>query len=301
MLGRLLGSTAATAVAAMLVVGACSGGDNTSSGSSTSVAPTGPTAATVASGGVGPTVATTAIPGAPGAPTTAPAPGGTLPPQPTTTIPVQPGSPPPPAPTGAPSGGDTAAPSPPGPTSPPVTDIVDGDPTTFCPSVERAVPLYYVVSIGGLVGGPGTPPPTRWPWLRRSPARSPTPPPARRRWWLPRSSGGLTARPWRWRRSSPPAPPTRRSPRSARDYAAQIETLTDEGGSQNPPDPIDAAVAAGIDRGRLMSAAAAFQAANGSFDSFSATLGQDVTLTPAAQQKLEQLFPCAADLTNFTG
>ena len=59
-------------------------------------------------------------------------------------------------------------------------------------------------------------------------------------------------------------------------------------------------MAAGIDRGRLMSAAAAFQAANGSFDSFSATLGQDVTLTPAAQQKLEQLFPCAADLTNFT-
>ena len=37
-----------------------------------------------------------------------------------------------------------------------MTDIVDGDPTTFCPSVERAVPLYYVVSIGGLVGGPGT-------------------------------------------------------------------------------------------------------------------------------------------------
>ena len=31
------------------------------------------------------------------------------------------------------------------------------------------------------------------------------------------------------------------------------------------------------------------------------TLGQDVQLTPAAQQKLERLYPCAADLANFTG
>jgi hypothetical protein len=84
-------------------------------------------------------------------------------------------------------------------------------------------------------------------------------------------------------------------------YAAQIEALTDAGGPQSPPDPIDAATSAGIDRNRLMAAANTFVQANGSFEAFAATLGQDVTLTPAAEQKLEQLYPCAADLTNFTG
>ena len=83
-------------------------------------------------------------------------------------------------------------------------------------------------------------------------------------------------------------------------YAAQIEALTDAGGAQSPPDPIAAAAAAGIDRNRLMAAANAFVQTNGPFEVFAATLGQDVTLTPAAQQKLEQLYPCAADLTNFT-
>ena len=53
--------------------------------------------------------------------------------------------------------------------------------------------------------------------------------------------------------------------------------------------------------GKLVSAANAFVQANGPFEAFAGTLGQDVTLTPAAEQKLEQLYPCAADLTNFTG
>jgi hypothetical protein len=82
-------------------------------------------------------------------------------------------------------------------------------------------------------------------------------------------------------------------------YAAQIEALTDAGGAQSPPDPIDAAARAGIDRNRLMTAANTFVQTNGSFEAFAATLGQDVTLTPAAEQKLEQLYPCAADLANF--
>ena len=82
-------------------------------------------------------------------------------------------------------------------------------------------------------------------------------------------------------------------------YAAQIDSLTDAGGAQSPPDPLDAAVALGLDRNRLISAANTFVQANGSFETFAATLGTDVTLSPAAEQKLEQLYPCAADLTNF--
>ena len=83
------------------------------------------------------------------------------------------------------------------------------------------------------------------------------------------------------------------------DAQTQIEALTDGGGDQSPPDPVQAATAAGVDRTQLVAAANRFVQANGSFEAFATTLGQDVTLTPAAEQKLEQLYPCAADLTNF--
>ena len=85
-------------------------------------------------------------------------------------------------------------------------------------------------------------------------------------------------------------------------YAAQIEALTDAGGAQSPPDPIDAAAAS---RHRP-------QPAHGGGQQLRA--GQRHRSRPSPprwartsrsrrrrEQKLEQLYPCAADLTNFTG
>jgi hypothetical protein len=290
----------ATAVAAIaLVVTACSDGKKNETGAapSTTVAASSTTAAV---GGVAPSVATTAIPASPAVPPPSGA-GGTVAPEPTTTIPLiqQTGAPTPTDP--ADPGADPPPPSSaPGPTSPPVTDIVDGNPDTFCPAVDRAVPLYYVMSIGSLDGdaaaaayevavapalsGPLTEAATSAP--------SVVAPPFQR--WSARTALAVAA--------FKSAGATDAQVASfGQSYAAQIEAITDAGGSQTPPDPIDAAAAIGIDRNRLTAAANSFVQANGTFEDFAGTLGQDVQLTPAAQQKLEQLYPCAADLTNFTG
>jgi hypothetical protein len=253
-------------------------------------------------GGVAPSVATTAIPG--GAAPAPTAPAGTVAPQATTTIPLSP----PPTPAGAPvappstSPGDptpTAAPTTPGPASPPVTDVVDGNPDKFCPAVDRAVPLYYVMSLGRLDGadaaaayevavapalaGPLTDAATGAP--------SVVAPPFQR--WAARNALAVAA-------FKAAGATDAQAAAFGQSYAAQIDSLTDAGGAQSPPDPIAAAASAGIDRARLVAAATTFVAANGTFEDFATTFGQDVSLTPAAEQKLEQLYPCAADLTNFT-
>jgi hypothetical protein len=290
---------AALVVATVLLVAACSDGKKSAAG--TTVAPPSTAARSAAAGGVAPSVATTAIAGAGVAPPPAST-GGTVAAQATTTIPLAPA--PGTAATVPPAPGDTAAPSAPtsaapGPTAPPVTDIVDGNPDTFCPAVDQAVPLYYVMSIGSLDGevsaaayevavAPALAGPLN---TAATSAPSVVAPPFQR--WSARTALAVAA--------FKAAGATDAQVTSfGKSYAAQIEALTDAGGSQSPPDPVDAAASAGIDRNRLINAANAFVQANGTFETFAATLGQDVSLTPAAQQKLEQLFPCAADLTNFS-
>lgn len=298
-----MGRGLATAAAAVLLLAsACSSGSNPSSADATATptsAAAAPTTAASATGGVGPSVATTTIPGNPAATVV----GGTIAPQPTTTIPlVPPASATPPADgannSDATDPGTTAPTTATGPTSPPITDITDGDPDRFCPAVDRAVPLYYVMMIGSLdddataaayevavapaLTGPLTDAATSAP--------SVVAPPFQR--WAARTALAVAA--------FKSAGATDAQVASfGQAFAAQIDALTDAGGAQTPPDPVDAATAIGIDRNQLVAAAKRFEQANGSFEAFSATLGQDVNLTPAAQQKLEQLFPCAADLTNF--
>jgi hypothetical protein len=293
--------TAVLAVATVLLAAACSDGKKSAAG--TTVAPASTAVRSAVAGGVAPSVATTAIPGAAG-----PAPagtGGTVAPQATTTIPLTPpvaGTSAPPTPgntettAAQPAPGSTA----PGPTSPPVTDIVDGNPDTFCPAVDRAVPLYYVMSIGSLDGEASAAayevavaPALSGP-LNEAATSAPSvvAPPFQR--WAARTASAVAA-------FKAAGATDAQVAAFGQSYAAQIEALTDAGGAQSPPDPIDAAARAGIDRNRLVSAANSFVQANGTFAAFASTLGQDVTLTPAAQQKLERLFPCAADLTNFTG
>jgi hypothetical protein len=297
----MLRRVTAVAAIALVVVTSCSDGKKNGTGAAPLTTVAVPSTTTAAAGGVAPSVATTAIPASPAVPPPSGA-GGTVAPQPTTTIPLIPqtGAPAPTDP--ADPGADPTLPPPPapGPTAPPVTDIVDGNPDTFCPAVDRAVPLYYVMSIGSLDGdaaaaayevavapalsGPLTEAATSAP--------SVVAPPFQR--WAARTALAVAA--------FKSAGATDAQVASfGQSYAAQIEAITDAGGSQTPPDPIDAAAAIGIDRNRLTAAANSFVQANGTFEDFSGTLGQDVHLTPAAQQKLEQLYPCAADLTNFTG
>ena len=205
-------------------------------------------ATTVVAGGVGPSVATTAIPGAAGAATDARrrhARPATDDHDPARRRPHRPRRRPPTPDTGGDPGTDTAAPtSAPGPTSPPVTDITDGDPVTFCPAVDRALPLYYVMSIGGLDGeataaayeiavapalsGPLTD--------AANSAPSVVAPPFQR--WAERTALAVAA--------FKSAGATDAQVASfGQAFAAQIEALTDAGGAQNPPDPI-----AGGDRRR---------------------------------------------------
>jgi len=290
----------ATAVAAIALVAltACSDGTKNETGAAPSTT-VGAAVTTAAAGGVAPSVATTAIPGAPAVPP--PSAGGTVAPQPTTTIPLTPQTAAPAPINPADPGTDPAPPSStPGPTSPPVTDIVDGNPDTFCPAVDRAVPLYYVMSIGSLDGdaaaaayevavapslsGPLTEAATSAPAV--------VAPPFQR--WAARTTLAVAA-------FKSAGATDAQIASFGQSYAAQIEAITDAGGAQTPPDPIDAAAAIGVDRNRLAAAANSFVQANGTFEAFAATLGQDVQLTPAAQQKLERLYPCAADLANFTG
>jgi hypothetical protein len=285
---------------------ACSG-DNKASGAAPVPTTVSASATTVAAGGVGPSVATTAIPGGAAEVTTVVA--GTIAPQPTTTIPLRPpaATPTPTDPGDDDDGSDDAAEpgtdttvetSAPGPTSPPVTDIVDGDPVAFCPAVDRAVPLFYVMSIGSLDGDAAAAayevavaPALSGP-INDAANSAPSVVAASFRRWADRTNQAVAA--------FKSAGATDAQVASfGQSFAADMDALTDAGGDQSPPDPITAATAIGIDRNQLMAAANRFVQANGSFEDFAATLGEEVTLTPAAEQKLEQLFPCAADLTNF--
>jgi hypothetical protein len=82
-------------------------------------------------------------------------------------------------------------------------------------------------------------------------------------------------------------------------YAKQVESATSAGGNQSPPDPLQAAAKAGIDASRVKAAASTFAAANGSYDNFSTSLGQALSLSPQAAGDLGQRFPCASELEDF--
>jgi hypothetical protein len=228
-----------------------------------------------------------------------------LPAPPTSTIP--PGrtgtSPPGPASSTADPGSSatTAAPAPaPGSTAPPpATAPADGDPATFCPAVETLIPLFYVDTIGSLQGT-GTAaayevavaPALSGP-LNDAAASAPAVVAGPFRAWADRTAKALAA-------FKAAGASDALTTSFGQSYAAQIDAVTSKGGTQSPPDPVNAAVKAGVDRGRLMSLAATFQTANGPFDAFAATFGTQVGLAPADEQGLEQRFPCAADLANFT-
>jgi hypothetical protein len=194
----------------------------------------------------------------------------------------------------------TTAPAPtPGSTAPPATAAADGDPTAFCPAVEQLIPLFYVVTIGSLQGSDtaaadevAVAPALTTP-LNTAVASAPAAVAAPFKAWADRTALALAA----FKAAGASDSVTSSFGLS---YAAQIDAVTSKGGTQSPPDPVNAAVHAGVDRSRLASSATAFQAANGPFAAFAATLGQKLTLTPADEQTLEQRFPCAADLTNFT-
>jgi hypothetical protein len=210
-------------------------------------------------------------------------------------------------PTAAPNGGGAATTAPaaaPGPTAPPATAPPatappDGDPTSFCPAVEQLIPLFYVISIGSLQGSEtaaayevAVAPALTGP-LNAAASSAPAAVAAPFKAWADRTALALAA-------FKAAGASDSLTSSFGQSYAAQIDAVTSKGGTQSPPDPVNAAVRAGLDRNRLLSSATAFQAANGPFDAFGATFGQHVTLTPADEQALEQRFPCAADLANFT-
>jgi hypothetical protein len=165
--------------------------------------------------------------------------------------------------------------------------------------VEALIPLFYVDTIGSLQGS-GTAaayevavaPALSGP-LDQAAASAPAAVAAPFRAWADRTARALAA-------FKAAGASDALTTSFGQSYAAQIDALTSKGGTQSPPDPVAAATKAGVDRNRLMSSAASFQAANGSFDAFAATFGQQLNLAPADEQALEQRFPCAADLANFT-
>jgi hypothetical protein len=295
------------ALAAALVLAACSHGGASSSTRTTAAGPT-----TTAAGAASlPTVATTAIPA--GSPSSTAIVGGTSAPVPTTTIPLTPptsGTPAAPAPAPAPVGSDSAptpssptvSPAPtatPAPTTPPAGN---GDPVAFCAAVDRVLPLYlttlilvdsgdnsdgdarFEVAVAPALAGP----------VHAAAASAPS----------------IVASPFqRWGARTDAAIATLKGA-GATDaqvnslgtaFAAQVDQATSGGDSQSPPDPVEAAAKAGIDGSRLRAAASAFTAANGDFDTFVATLGQELTLAPGQLADLSARFPCAADLANFSG
>jgi hypothetical protein len=248
-----------------------------------------------------PTVPTTPIPGT-AASTSVPA--GTLPappPNTNTTASPAPRSDPtaPPASASAPGPATTAPAAAPETTAPPATSPPDGDPASFCPAVEQLIPLFYVITIGSLQSSVtaaayevAVAPALSRP-LDAAASSAPAAVAAPFKAWADRTALALAA-------FKAAGASDSLTTSFGQSYAAQIDAVTSKGGTQSPPDPVNAAVRAGLDRNRLSSSAAAFQAANGPFDAFAAAFGQHVTLAPADEQALEQRFPCAADLANFT-
>jgi hypothetical protein len=249
-------------------------------------------------------VPTTPIPGS-AAPTSSPA--GTSPtptpaPAPNTSIPASPAprSNPTAPPESASAGGPaTTAPAPAPATTTPATSPPDGDPASFCPAVEQLIPLFYVITIGSLHGS-GTAaayevavaPALSGP-LDAAASSAPAAVAAPFKAWADRTARALAA-------FKAAGASDSLTTSFGQSYAGQIDAVTSKGGTQSPPNPVNAAVRAGLDLSRLSASAAAFQAANGPFDAFAASFGQHVTLAPAEEQALEQRFPCAADLANFT-
>ena len=134
---------------------------------------------------------------------------------------------------------------------------MDGNPDTFCPAVDRAVPLYYMMSLGSLDGDAtaaayevAVAPALTGPLNEAaSGAPSVVAPPFQR--WAARTALAVGA--------FKAAGATDAQVASfGKSYADQIEALTDAGGAQTPPDPVAAAAAAGIDRNRLATAANSF-------------------------------------------
>jgi hypothetical protein len=291
---------AVVAVAAGLLMGACSSDGAKPTASATTAAVT----TTTVSGRLSvPTVPTTAIPGAP-APV-APA-GGTSAPVPTTTIPLTPpptgGAPattssadtaPAPAATTAPA--PTAAPTP-APSSP------TGDAGAFCQAVDTVLPLYLATLL--LVdSGDGSDGDTKFevavaPALaapvHAAAANAPAVVAAPFQRWAARADAAIAALKGAGATDAQVAA-------LGTAFASQVDQAMNGGGNQTPPDPVEAAANAGIDGNRLTAATSVFTAANGDFDTFAGALGQDLNLTPSQVDQLSGQYPCAADLASFSG
>ena len=275
--------------------GACSSGGS-STGTTTSVAPSTsrPASPTVT------TVATTAIPGA----TTVPA--GTLPLQPTTTIPLTPG-----ATTGPPGEGTGSSPPPisapavgepatttPAAANPPASNGPGGDAAAFCPAIEQAIPLYYLVTVGSVqrpadaaayevAVAPALATP-----LGQAATNAPAAVAAPFARWAERNAKAVAA--FKAAGASDAVVSS-----FGQSFAKQVNAVVEAGGSQSMPDPLNAAGAAGVTRSRLTAAAQSFAQANGPFESFASTLGADVELTVDQRDLLQAQYPCVDDLSTF--
>jgi hypothetical protein len=293
---------AVVAVAAGLVLGACSGdGSGPAPGGTTTTA----AVATTTAGGRPsvPTVPTTGIPAAP-APV-APA-GGTSAPVPTTTIPL---TPPPtggapattPSAVTAPAAPDTAAPAPASAPTP-ASSGAAGDAGAFCQAVDTVLPLYLATLV--LVdSGDGSEDDTRFevavaPALTASvhaaAANAPAVVAAPFQRWAVRADAAIAALKGAGATDAQLAA-------LGTTFARQVDQAMNGGGNQAPPDPVEAAANAGIDGNRLTAAASTFSAADGDFDTFAGALGQELNLPSTQVDQLSGRYPCAADLGSFSG
>jgi hypothetical protein len=288
------------ALLAPLVLVGCSH-DASQAGSVTTTAPETPTPATADSSI--PTVATTAIPGGP---TSAPVVGGTSAPVPTTTIPLSPPS------TGAPAASQPAPPdttvppaastAPPGsPTTPP-SSAATGDPGAFCHAVDDVLSLYLTTLIlvdsgdstrGGSQFEVAVAPALVAP-VHTAAANAPALVAGPFQRWAARADAAVAALKGAGANDA-------QVNALAAAVTAQVQQATGGDENQSPPDPVRTAASAGIDAGRLSAATAAFTAANGSFDSFAGSLGQDLNVSSSQFNDLSGQYPCAADLGSFSG
>jgi hypothetical protein len=281
-----------------LVAGACSSGDDdkaasssttlTSASASTTLAPTtsitgglitAPPVTTVAAGDAGGGVGTTAAGGDP-APTAAPDPNSA------TTTPGTPAS----------SDDGSASGSGSGSGAGPVGGSSGGDPDTFCSAIQQVFPLFYVVSVGSLLGDDAATEVAMAPLLdgplQIMATSAPTAVKGAFQQWRDRNAKALAA----FRGTGATDDQTTKY---SADLQAQIDAVIDSGGE--PPAPLEVVGKYGIDAAKLESQATQFAAANPSFADFTMQLEQGTTLSENAQTQLEADYPCASDIGSFAG
>jgi hypothetical protein len=288
------------ALLAPLVLVACSH-DGSQAASITTTAPGTPA---LAAGSSIPTVATTVIPGAP---TSAPVVGGTSAPVPTTTIPLSPPSTgalaaPEPAPpdTTAPPAATSTAPS--GSPATPPSSAASGDPGAFCRAMDDVLPLYLTTLIlvdSGDSASSGSRfevavAPALVAPVHAAAANAPPLVAGPFQWWAARADAAVAALKGAGANDA-------QVNALAGAFTARVQQATGGDENQSPPDPVEAAAAAGIDAGRLGAATAAFTASNGDFDTFAGSLGPQLNLSTSQINELSAHYPCAADLGSFSG